>query len=75
MTTGKTIVLALNVSDVVVVTPRTLNRARGIVGREVLATRDIAGQIGYRAMWDAVEPCFATTAREGVNPPISKSGS
>lgn len=69
----KTIVLAENVSDVVVITPRTLNRTRGVVAREVLATRDVAGQLGYRALWAAIEPCFATTPKDGgagVNPPI-----
>ena len=59
--TGKTIVLAENLDDVVVITPRTLNRARGVVGREVLVAKGIAGQPGHRDLWDAIAPCFATT--------------
>lgn len=63
MAKGKTIVLAEHVEDVVIITPRTLDRARGVLGREVLATADIAGQPGYRSLWDAISPCFATRPR------------
>lgn len=57
---GKTIVLAERVEDVVIVTPRTQNRARGVLGRELLVAKGIAGQLGYRDLFDAVAPCFAT---------------
>lgn len=56
----KLIVLAMHDADVVVVTPRTLDRARGVLGDRVVATRDIAGQVGFGYLWDAIEPCFAS---------------
>ena len=56
---GKVIVLASSVSDVVVVTPSSINRARGVLGRELL----VSGSLSYAEkvqLVEAVVPCFAT---------------
>ena len=57
---GKIIVLAERVQDVVIITPRTLDRARGVLGRQLLVSEDVAGQLGMGDLFEAVTPCFAT---------------
>lgn len=57
---GKIIVLAEHETDVVVITPRTLDRAHGLLGRQLLVSENIAGQLGMGDLFEAVTPCFAT---------------
>jgi len=57
---GKIIVLAERADDVLVITPSTKDRARGVLGRELLVSKDIAGQLGMGDLFETVTPCFAT---------------
>jgi hypothetical protein len=67
---GKVIVLASSVSDVVVVTPTSIDRARGVLGRELLVS-DSLDSVERVQLLEAVVPCFATVPSSldsGVTP-------
>lgn len=59
---GKVIVLASKASDVVVVTPSTMEASLGVIGRELLISEDIVGPARIDIL-EAVMPCFATARK------------
>lgn len=59
---GKIIVLANDLRDVIVVSPQSLNRVHGVVGRGLMIAEDVSSEDRLR-MLEAVVPCFATVRR------------
>lgn len=57
---GRIIVLADRAEDVVIVTPKSLHRARGQVGRELLISESVSDSDRVK-MLEVVIPCFATS--------------